>query len=184
MDWCVECGEILIGVETVVPNSKKKLLEEAFKKKKISSIKPPKKEVNKSTEGSLIRKEQVENSRYKTGHNYLPKDSPESGKGLSVGNSPVRFQRERSHSPVYRRRGSSKSPLRPQAGKDDPGEPKDSGRESSGDLKDRIYYMSSDCDANDQEDSNKKGKGFERIKRGENGGDQEEKRKGRKRKAK
>ena len=129
MDWCTECGEVLIGVEPTLPYSKKK----DDKKKKGSSSKggSNRDAVKREFGSGDLKIEDVESSRSNTG--YFPKDSPESGRGVSLSNSPVRYRGRRSEKEVA--------------------EPKDSGRASSGER----AVTQSDSEGVDREEDSSAG---------------------------
>ncbi|XP_005096020.1 uncharacterized protein LOC101862262 isoform X2 [Aplysia californica] len=123
MDWCTECGEVIIGVEPTLPLSKKKQIEEKERRRKSSSNKivaGQNQSKLSNGNGSSQKIEEVEGAVTSSG--YFPKDSPESGRGLSLSSSPVRYRREQ----------------------EEVGEPKDSGRASSGDMRERAVHSQSD----------------------------------------
>ena len=146
MDWCVECGEVLIGVEPTLPYTKKKIREDEREKKKRNSLSRG----SSKKEGGM-RVEDVESSRTS---GYHPHASPESGRGLSLSSSPVHLRRDHSISPTSNMR--VQSPLRNIQEKEDTPETKDSGRASISDMRERMLkYSDSERDDDSTPDDKK-----------------------------
>ncbi|GFS12988.1 F-box/LRR-repeat protein 20, partial [Elysia marginata] len=154
MDWCLGCGEILIGVEPSLPGQRNKQNENSTSSNGNSS-----KSEKRSSRGSARRNKGnagaaehpasrdsssrsshsksesgLSNSRHKAGRaeSYTPQESPESGKGLSLSSSPVRHRREQEETSE---------------------EPKDSGRASSNDGHERFISLPSEAQKESEEDS-------------------------------
>ena len=110
MDWCLGCGEILIGVEPSLPGQRSKQADGSSAnfnsnggtdKKTIRGSTKASKGSNGGNEqvsgrdslgrSSRLKSRNVSNSRsVKKTETYMAQESPESGKGLSLSSSPVR----------------------------------------------------------------------------------------------
>ncbi|KAH9519174.1 hypothetical protein Btru_074892 [Bulinus truncatus] len=101
MNWCLSCGEVLIGIEPCLPSDNKK----AKRREKMRN--------NKMIQSKDFSSTVESNSKMKSAgdkgckDSYPHKDSPESGRGMSLSNSPIRHRAEEHEGPKDSGRASS-----------------------------------------------------------------------------
>ncbi|GFO41641.1 F-box/lrr-repeat protein 20 [Plakobranchus ocellatus] len=140
MDWCLGCGEILIGIEPSLPGQRNRQGESSINGDAATDKRSGRSSAvaNRSSKSGPEQRSRGRDSSRQYDQNklrkisnsrlvskaeadvYTPQESPESGKGLSLSSSPVRYRREQ---------------------EDTCEEPKDSGRASSNEAQEKYRTL-------------------------------------------